>query len=109
MQRLLRQGILLKRSQERAKAEKFVAWALQLALKGSLVAVKWKPPDVEAADEGYSEFFAAVITSTNYWPGDPAGEVHIKFTGDNWSDTLEFKHRDDFDNKVEFINLNTIY
>ena len=79
----------VKRAQERAKAEEFVAWALQL--KGSLVTVKY----VEATDEGYSEFFTAVITSTNYWPGDPTGEVHIKFTGDNWSHTLEFKHKDD--------------
>ena len=58
---------------------------------------------VETTDEGYSEFFAAVITSCNYWPGDTAGEVHIKFTGDNWSDTQVFHNREDFDSIVEFM------
>ena len=86
---------------ERAAAERaqeFAEWALHL--KGRLVDVRYK----EVSETGYSEYFSAVISLVNYWPGCAAGEIHIKFTGDNWCDTQEFKDREDFDSKVVFIN-----
>ena len=90
----------LQAAAERAAAERaqeFADFALQL--KGRLVDVKYK----ELTDTDYSEFFGAVISIINYWPGCKAGEIQMKFTGDNWSDTQEFKDREDFDSKVIFI------
>ena len=86
---------------ERAAAERaqqFATWALQL--KGSLVDVRYS----EVTEAGHAEFFSAVISRVNYWPGCAAGEIQIKFSGDNWTDTQEFKDREDFDSKVIFIN-----
>jgi hypothetical protein len=86
---------------ERAAAKRlheFAEWALHL--KGRLVDVRYR----ELSDKGYSEYFSAVISLVNYWPGCAAGEIHIKFTGDNWCDTQEFKDREDFDSKVVFID-----
>ena len=71
-----------------------------MQLQGRLVDVRYK----EVSETGYSEYFSAVISLVNYWPGCAAGEIHIKFTGDNWSDTQEFKDREDFNSKVVFIN-----
>ena len=70
---------------ERAAAERAAAkrrqesaeWALHL--KGRLVDVRYR----ELSDKGYSEYFSAIISLVNYWPGYAAGEIHIKFTGDN--------------------------
>ena len=86
----------MRRLQEKAeraaaeRAQEFAAWAMQL--QGRLVDVKYR----ELSDTGYSEFFGAGISLIKYWPGDPAGEIHIKFTGDNCSDTQEFNNREDF-------------
>ena len=85
---------------ERAAAKRrqeFAEWALHL--KGRLVDVKYR----ELTDTDYSEFFGAVISIINYWPGCKAGEIQMKFTGANWSDTQEFLSREDFDSKVTFI------
>ena len=95
-----KQAMAERAAAERAAAERaqeFAAWALQL--QGMLVDARYR----ELSDTGYSEFFSAVISLVNYWSGCTAGEIHIKFTGDNWSDTQESHNREDFDSKVVFM------